>query len=131
MTHTFATLGVSKAAFDEITQKLREAGYNHGFVDGFIDIWNVSPMKPVTPTELVNEHGQRFYKYPDHEPCGFARPVVSAPRQPVINGPSWQDAHASPAVEITTNITGLKGYTMDTGPVGGGGLIGYQGDLKP
>jgi hypothetical protein len=38
MTHTFATLEVSKATFDEIEGKLREAGYDHAFVEEFIDM---------------------------------------------------------------------------------------------
>jgi hypothetical protein len=32
MTHTYATLEVSRAAYDEIASKLREAGYDHVFI---------------------------------------------------------------------------------------------------
>lgn len=31
MTHTYAMLEVSRAAYDEIAAKLREAGYDHAF----------------------------------------------------------------------------------------------------
>lgn len=31
VTHTYAVLEVSKATFDEIASKLREAGYSHAF----------------------------------------------------------------------------------------------------
>lgn len=41
-THTFATLEVSQAAFDEIEKKLREAGYDHAFVDGLIDMHGIA-----------------------------------------------------------------------------------------
>lgn len=41
MTHTFAELEVSAAAYDEIAGKLREAGYGHAFVDGAIDMHGI------------------------------------------------------------------------------------------
>jgi len=41
-THTFATLEVSQAVFDEIEKKLREAGYDHAFVDGLIDMHGIA-----------------------------------------------------------------------------------------
>jgi hypothetical protein len=41
-THTFATLEVSQAVFDEIAAKLREAGYDHSFVDGLIDMHGIA-----------------------------------------------------------------------------------------
>lgn len=31
MSHTYAVLEVSKATFDEVRQKLKEAGYEHAF----------------------------------------------------------------------------------------------------
>lgn len=42
-THTFVTLGLSDAAYDEIAQKLRAAGYNHCFMDddGTIDMHGI------------------------------------------------------------------------------------------
>lgn len=41
MTHTFATLEVSAEAYDEIAGKLREAGYDHAFVTGAIDMHGI------------------------------------------------------------------------------------------
>lgn len=41
-THTFATLEVSQAVFDEVEKKLREAGYDHAFVDGLIDMHGIA-----------------------------------------------------------------------------------------
>ena len=39
VTHTYVTLEVSAAAFDEIKQKLEDAGYDHTFMDsGGIDM---------------------------------------------------------------------------------------------
>ena len=37
-THTFATLEVSQSTFDEIEKKMCEAGYDHVFIDGLIDM---------------------------------------------------------------------------------------------
>ena len=33
MTHTYVELELSPAAYDEIRQKLEEAGYKHAFID--------------------------------------------------------------------------------------------------
>lgn len=41
MTHTLAKLEISAAAFDEIAAKLREAAYDHAFVDGAIDMHGI------------------------------------------------------------------------------------------
>lgn len=42
MTHTYATLGLSKAAYDEIRDKLKAAGYDHAFIhDGTIDMHGI------------------------------------------------------------------------------------------
>jgi len=38
MTHTYVLLEISQDAFDEVEDKLREAGYDHAFVDGNIDM---------------------------------------------------------------------------------------------
>lgn len=43
MTHTYALLEISQAAYDEIRQKLREAGYQHAFGDdGEIDMHGIA-----------------------------------------------------------------------------------------
>lgn len=41
MTHTFVELGVSQPVFAEIARKLKDAGYDHAFVDGAIDMHGV------------------------------------------------------------------------------------------
>ena len=42
-THTYVTLLVSEAAYDEIARKLRAAGYNHVFMDdGAIDMYGIA-----------------------------------------------------------------------------------------
>lgn len=41
-THTYAVLDLSKAAYDEIAEKLRAAGYDHAFMDnGVIDMHGI------------------------------------------------------------------------------------------
>ena len=41
-THTFATLELSEAAYEEIAAKLREADYRHAFLeDGVIDMHGI------------------------------------------------------------------------------------------
>lgn len=42
MTHTFVTMEVSRAAYDEIAGKMRDAGYGHAFVDGLIDMHGIA-----------------------------------------------------------------------------------------
>ncbi len=41
-THTFATLEVSQAVFDEIEKKLRDAGYDYVFTEGLIDMHGIA-----------------------------------------------------------------------------------------
>lgn len=51
-THTFATLELSAAAYQEIAEKFRAAGYNHAFMeDGAIDMHGVAVV-PAANTEL-------------------------------------------------------------------------------
>lgn len=41
-THTYVELGLSQAAYDEIKQKLADAGYQHAFMDdGAIDMHGI------------------------------------------------------------------------------------------
>lgn len=49
MTHTYALLDLSQAAYDEIASRLKIAGYDHAFVD--IDMHGIAVVpKPATPT---------------------------------------------------------------------------------
>lgn len=54
-THSFVTMEVSDFTFKEIENKLREAGYNHVFIDGAIDMHGIGLIKekpPEPPAEL-------------------------------------------------------------------------------
>lgn len=52
MTHTYATLEVSAEAYDEIKRKLEDAGYQHAFIDGAIDMHGIALVKaPVDPND--------------------------------------------------------------------------------
>lgn len=42
MSHTYVVLEVSKAAFEEIREKLKEAGYEHAFHDELIDMHGIA-----------------------------------------------------------------------------------------
>lgn len=44
-THTFALMEVSDATFEEVARKLREAGYDHAFVDGHLDMHGIALAK--------------------------------------------------------------------------------------
>jgi thymidylate synthase len=44
-THTFATLELSPAAYDEIADKLKEAGYGHAFIEHAIDMNGIGLVK--------------------------------------------------------------------------------------
>ncbi|MCP6727345.1 MAG: hypothetical protein KJI69_05050 [Patescibacteria group bacterium] len=45
MTHTFAKLEVSESAYKEIEYKLKEAGYDHTFIEGAIDMQGIALTK--------------------------------------------------------------------------------------
>lgn len=49
MTYTFATLQVSREAFDEIEAALRTAGYQHALVDGGIDMHGIGLVAEDAP----------------------------------------------------------------------------------
>lgn len=50
MSHTYAILVVSRAAFAEIAEKLRAAGYDHAFHDDLIDMHGLAVRaEPVEP----------------------------------------------------------------------------------
>jgi hypothetical protein len=45
-THTYVTMEISSAAWEEIAQKMREAGYDHVFMDdGEIDMHGIAVVK--------------------------------------------------------------------------------------
>lgn len=52
-THTVAVLEISKAAFDEIAQKLRKEGYDHAFVEEFIDMSGIAVAAEADPVRLA------------------------------------------------------------------------------
>ena len=53
-THTVATLEVSKATYNEIAARLREAGYDHVFLhDGVIDMTGIGLVMLATPKRPV------------------------------------------------------------------------------
>lgn len=46
MSHTYALLEVSSAAYDEVRAKLSEAGYSHAFADdGAIDMHGIALVR--------------------------------------------------------------------------------------
>lgn len=45
-THTFVTMDLSEAAFNEIRQKLQDAGYEHAFIEeGLIDMRGIAVQR--------------------------------------------------------------------------------------
>lgn len=59
ITHTYAILEISETAYVEIREKLAEAGYQHSFRGGVIDMHGIAltrAMSPVIePEPTVNE----------------------------------------------------------------------------
>lgn len=51
-THTFATMEVSQATYDEIKQKLLEADYHHAFVDGHLDMHGIGLAVAEAPKKI-------------------------------------------------------------------------------
>ncbi|MCY4470769.1 MAG: hypothetical protein OXC08_18805 [Thiotrichales bacterium] len=58
-THTFVELAVSDAVYDEIASKLREAGYDHAFVDGAIDMHGIGFVRETKEESSNGEFGDR------------------------------------------------------------------------
>lgn len=52
MTHTYAELEISKAAYDEIADKLRRAGYDHVFNGEVIDMHGLA----LTPEPMHTDY---------------------------------------------------------------------------
>lgn len=67
MTHTYAELEISRAAWDEIAQKLRAAGYDHAFVDeNTIDMHGIGLTPAAAPPNMVKTpEGQLLFRYPE------------------------------------------------------------------
>lgn len=55
MSRTYAILKVSSEAYTEIKQKLKDAGYDHAFVDGNIDMRGIA-LQEEKMTEEMMEH---------------------------------------------------------------------------
>lgn len=62
-THTYAVLEVSKEAFNEIKKKLREAGYDHAFIDDVIDMHGIALSE-----ETKKEQQPKRYRPGDSHP---------------------------------------------------------------
>lgn len=53
-THTYAVLGISQDAYDEIRAKLQAAGYQHAFMDGGeIDMYGIAVNVDESTTALA------------------------------------------------------------------------------
>lgn len=56
MTHTFAELELSPAAYDEIRQKLQAAGYDHAFMeDGALDMHGIGVTREKVGSSSPND----------------------------------------------------------------------------
>jgi hypothetical protein len=75
MTRTFAELEISQSAWNEIARKLRDAGYDHAFVDEkTIDMQGIglTPAPPAPVETVITPEGQRFFRYPERvQPIDF------------------------------------------------------------
>jgi hypothetical protein len=59
-THTYATLGVSQAAYDEIAEKLRAAEYHHAFDGPLIDMHGIA-LEPPAEAQRKAEAGEPLH----------------------------------------------------------------------
>lgn len=74
MTHTYATLEISKPAYEEIRSKLKEAGYEHAFHDdGLIDMHGIGiavqeevPGAKTVRERLAQPHVPHYCEHHDH-----------------------------------------------------------------
>lgn len=90
-THTFVTLDVSQAAYDEIAGKLRAADYGHAFVGSAIDMHGIG---------LV---------------LGDDMPVPEAARAKALDADRWRALLGSPYI----SIMGWAGFDRDMKPMPG------------
>ena len=57
MTHTFVILEISKEAFNEISSKLREAQYDHSFIeDDLIDMHGIAIKREKKKILIVTKY---------------------------------------------------------------------------
>lgn len=79
-THTYATLEVSAATYDEIAAKLKEAGYDHAFDDGAIDMHGIglvriAPDPKSVPLDeqlrLVTQERDELKRWAETPPDGY------------------------------------------------------------
>lgn len=54
-THTFATLKVSRGAYNEIAELLRAANYDHAFIDDAIDMHGIALISDLKPDEHYSD----------------------------------------------------------------------------
>jgi hypothetical protein len=70
--HTYVTLEVSVAAYNEIAAKLREAHYHHVFTDdGLIDMHEIALAKE-GPRETGTPPAEQFNDFCRDAPCASA-----------------------------------------------------------
>lgn len=118
MTHTFAVLELSPAAYDEIAHKMREAGYGHVFMDdGAIDMHGIGVTRSM---------------YGKHEPVPLRREGIGM-HDPIPNDILEHGLHGDldvrePGSDIPAILrsTGLE--TLD--PASGHGLMQIERLIK-
>ncbi len=64
MTHSYAILTVSAATFQEVADKLRDAGYGHAFDGGRIDMHGIALA--VDPNDYEPDDADSFDRHADH-----------------------------------------------------------------
>lgn len=115
MTHTFAVLGVSQAAYDEIKTKLEAAGYGHAFINQTINMHGIGLVAEATPAPSCA--GCRFYSE-DPKPsstsdlgeCRRYAPRVGGPF-PLLMNTDWCGEFETKSVPIDL----MKSLAKDAG----------------
>ncbi|HEY9279519.1 MAG TPA: hypothetical protein VIP51_05535, partial [Eoetvoesiella sp.] len=65
MTYSFATLDISRRAYDEIARKLRAAGYEHAFLEnGLIDMHGIGLQPSSQEGEPREINGSKYIAVP-------------------------------------------------------------------
>ena len=80
MTHTFTILKISQPAYDEIKLKLKDAGYEHTFLeDGVIDMHGIAIQKKnyTFPGEGVDRHLRLYGHLPELGCCENDQPETN------------------------------------------------------
>lgn len=114
-TRTFAEMEVSAAVFEEVAAKLMDAGYDHAFVDGALDMHGIALTREETP---MPEAHRELPRYRSHKVV-HALKMQTVVAHPNGTGKFYPVEEGFPPIELS------KSYMMKHAPQAGGYYVVY------